>query len=525
MKKKLIALVLSVSMMVGLTACGGNDGPSVDSGTISITGETEEVEIAGIKYKKAKDMTTDNITLEYFHFDQDETVKALADRFMEIYPNIEVKTVFEAAGTYNTTLSSLISNKDVPDVFMYTDADFALSNGLLADVTEMWNSDPETKNLASTIEEAGLGMYSTSHRFGVPVKFFPSIMLIDRNVLKTLNIDIPDQDWTWDDMIKLIKDATVKDPPDGGIPYYGMAAYTRLDSYYGIAASQDIVGEFGYDGKDFDLGVWAVGEQQYSDLIKSGYKAPASGSIPMENWMGDFDAWAGASGRVALFCEAYWTFQGTWNTPEFKDNYSIDIMPYVVPAVNKEDASADHHSIATIDWGGISPECEHPREAYELLKFMSYGIDGWKTRIALYNDETKTDANGVALKHKEMPAPITTDEEVWNEYIDMYCAGLDEEHTEAWKKYFKSCMHPIPFGWTSIAGYWNYCDEYFNKIGIHDLVDSGEKKAADYIDEGTKKANWYHATAMLDYFGGNGLYDVLSDEEIAEYTKMRDDNA
>lgn len=238
--------------------------------------------------------------------------------------------------------------------------------------------------------------------------------------------------------------------------------------------------------------------------------------------MGDFAAWCGASGRVALFTEAFWTFQGTWNTEAFKQ-YNLDIVPYVVPAVNKDDATKDHHSIATIDFGGLTTSCKHPREAYELLKFMSFGKDGWKTRIALYNDESKTNANGLALKYDVMPAPITTDSEVWDAYIKMYCKGMDDTHVGYWKEYFKSCMQPIPYGWTSIAGYWNYCDEYFNKIGIHDKVDSGTSKAADYADEATKKADYYHAKAMIEYFGPSG-YNVLSDAEVKEYTDMQKAN-
>ena len=57
-----------------------------------------------------------------------------------------------------------------------------------------------------------------------------------------------------------------------------------------------------------------------------------------------------------------------------------------------------------------------------------------------------------------LPCPITTDETVWAAYIDMYCKGMDEEHRACWEEFFASCMQPIPFGWTSIAGYWNYCD-------------------------------------------------------------------
>ena len=84
-------------------------------------------------------------------------------------------------------------------------------------------------------------------------------------------------------------------------------------------------------------------------------------------------------------------------------------------------------------------------------------------------------------------------------------------------------MYPIPFGWTSIAGYWNYCDEYFNSIGIHTLVDNGTAKAADFAEEATRKANYYHAQAMLDYFGASG-YNILSDEEVALYEGLVAEN-
>lgn len=523
MKKKLLALALSLTMVASLAGCGKKtSGGVVDTSTLKVTGETEEVEINGITYHKAKDITTDEIELKYFHFDQNETVNYLAERFHELYPNIKVTPVYENVATYDDTLLTLVSNKDAPDVIMYSDADFALSNSLLADITELWNSDPETKSIASTINDCGIGMFGTQHRFSVPVKFFPGVMYIDLKCLDKLNIEAPKRDWTWDQMIKLIKKATVKDSSDG-MSYYGCGYYNRLDSYYGIASSQDVKGEFGFDGTDFDLSAWAIGEQEFSGLKQGGYIAPQASTMQMEQWMGDFDSWCGASGHVALFTEAFWTFQGTWNTPEYKEKYDLDVIPYVVPAVSEEDASADHHTIATIDFGGLTTSCQHPREAYELLKFMSFGQDGWKTRIELYNDETQVNPNGVALKHDVMPAPITTDEEVWNAYIDMYCKDMDETHRGYWEEYFKSCLQPIPYGWTNIAGYWNYCNEYFNSIGIHDRVDEGSAKAADYVDEATKKANWYHATAMLTYFGSAG-YNVLSEEEVQKYEQMVSDN-
>ncbi len=527
MRKKLLVLTLAMSMVVGLVGCGnkgnGNGGGGGGDSAAAVSGETEAKEINGITYNRATDLTDKNIELTYFHFDQNETVEYLADRFEEIYPNITVNPVYENVGTYNDTLTTLISNGESPDIIMFSDADAALSNFWVADISAYYDSDPETKELASTINECGLGCYSTSKRYAVPIKFFPGVMYIDLNVLKKLNVEAPSRNWTWADMIQLIKDCTVKDSSDG-MPYYGCGFYNRLDSYYGIAAAQTIQGEFGFDGTDFDLGVWAVGEQEFAGLKQGGYIAPSSQTVEMENWMGDWEQWCGNSGHVALFTEAFWTFQNTWNTPTYHEQYDLDIVPYVVPAVSEEDAAKDHHTIATIDFGGITTACQYPREAYELLKFMSFGKDGWKTRIELYNDETQVNASGIALKYDVMPAPITTDSEIWDGYIEMYCKGMDETHVGYWREFFESCLQPIPYGWVSIAGYWNYCDQYFNKLGIHDLVDSGKGKAADYADEATEKANYYHAKAMLDYFGKSG-YDVLSDEEIEKYETMEKENS
>ncbi len=536
MKKKILALLLAVCMVMCLFAgCNGGGGDGVVLATGNVSNEYEEVVINGYTYKKSADLTDENITLTYMHFDQEETVEYLAERFMQIYPNITVEVVYENVATYNDTLNSLISIQDTPDIIMYSDCDFALSNALLLDVSNYWNSDPETQVIASTVNSAGLGCFSTQCRFGVPVKFFPGVIFVDQSVLEARNIEKPGQDWTWAEMIQLIKDATLLDSPDG-MAYYGMGYYNRLDSYYGIAAAQTIVGEFGFDGKDFDLSIWAVGEQEFSDLMLSSYVAPATETLEMEEWMGEWEGWYGASGHVAVLTDAFWTFQGTWNNPSWESDNPYDIVPYVIPAVSEEDASADHHSIATIDYGGVTTSCQYPREAYELLKFMSFGIDGWMTRIEMYNDETIiSEAINAPLKYDVMPCPITTDETVWNAYIDMYCKDMDEEHVEHWRNYFASCLQPISFGWTSIAGYWNFCDEYFNSIseggytGIHNIVDNGVKKAADYAEEATRKANWYHADAMLAYFGPDSFYvangiNALTEEQIAMYQQMLIDN-
>lgn len=523
MKKRILAGALAALTVVSaLSGCGGKDGAADYVGTDSVSGETKEVTIDGVTYEIATDLTDQEIEISYFSFDQQETIEYLADIWNQLYPNIKVTATFGDVSTYDDTLLTMVSNQQSPDIIMFSDADFALSNQLLMDISSYWDSDPETKELATTINDCEIGTFQSGGRFAVPVKFFPGVVYVDRNVLETLNLEVPTQQWTWNEMIQLIKDATVLDSSDG-MAYYGLSVYNRLDSLYGVAAAQSIIGEFGYDGTDFDLATWAVGEQEMSDLKIAGYVAPVAETPEMEKWMGDWYGWAGASGHVAVITEAYWTYQGTWATEAY-DELNLDVVPYVIPAVSEEDASADHHSIATIDFGGVTNGCAYPREAYEVLKFFSFGINGWKARIAMYNDETVTDSSGLALKHVVMPAPITTNEEIWAAYIDMYCAGMDDEHRGYWETYFASCMQPIPYGWTSIAGYWNYCDQYFNSIDIHTLCDNGTAKAADYVVDAERAANYYHAKAMVDYFGPSG-YNILSEEDLAKYQQMVTDNA
>ncbi len=544
--KRLLALILACLMIVGcLTACGGggnsaggtqtqapanNDnsgeggGDEGGSGAVGLYGDYEEVDINGYKYKKWKDMTTDNITLSIITFDQKETDELLAKRFMEIYPNITVNVIYYAVGDdYTNALTSLITNKQAPDVMMYSDCDYALSNGLLLDIAQYWDADPDTKNLADTINDAQLGTFHLegNHRYSVPFKFFPGIIYIDRNVLKTLNLEVPGQDWTWDQMIDIIKNATGHDDVDG-IKYYGLGFYNRLDSYYGIAAGQQYIGEFGFDGKQFDLSAWAVGEQQFSDLKLAGYVAPDRETQANEDWCGTWETWFGETGHVAVFTEAFWTFQSSWNAPAFLEAHpNMDIVPYVIPSL--DDTSGTHHSIATIDYGGVCSGTQHPREAYELLKFMAFGVDGWHTRCEIYADPSNTTANGNPLKFEVMPVPITKDEGIWNEYIDkVYCSDMDDEHKQLWRDYFASCMEPISFGWTNIAGYNNFLVNYFNNLNIHTIVDNGQGKAADYKDEAARQADYYHAKAMLEYFGPGSIYEVMSDDEAAFYQNIVD---
>lgn len=499
MKKKILSALLAAVMTFSLAGCGekGSSGPS---GNVDENG-----------------VTTDEITLTYWHFEDETTMQLMAEAFMDKYPNIKVEV--RLMEDMSQDLSAAATAGNFPDVFASTDVDTALANMYWADISEYYNADPETKNVMATINEYGIGCFDTNARYAVPGNFQPSVIFIDRNVIKKLNLEMPRTDWTWDEMIQLIKDAT-REAAAGDIKYYGYGPLKRLDSYYGVLAADPtkrvIKGEFGFNGTDFDLSFWAVGEQEFSDLRLGGYVAPEQNTLEAEEWTGDFEAWFGNTGHTAVFGEGFWTFMNLWGKEGYQDQYGLDIIPYVVPTVVESDIP---NTISDMFLAGVSSSCKYKYEAYLLLKWMTFGVEGWEARLDIYEDETITNAVGDALKHSGMPVPMTLDQNIWSRYKKLFYKY--DENKEYWDALFDSIVRPVPFGWQSIAGYWNFCDQYFNKIGIHTLVDTGKAKAADYVEEANNQANYYHAEAMLSYFGPNG-YDILSDEEIAQYQAVID---
>ncbi|MCH5269190.1 MAG: carbohydrate ABC transporter substrate-binding protein [Lachnospiraceae bacterium] len=498
MKKKVVSLLLAATMVFSLGGCG--DKKSGPSGNVDENG-----------------VTTDEITLTFWHYEDETTMELMAEAFMNEYPNIKVEV--RQIEDMSQDLSAAATAGNFPDVFAGTDSDTALANMYWADISEYYDADPETKNLLPTINEYGIGCFDTSARFAVPTQYFPSAIFIDRNVLQKLNIDMPRTDWTWAEMIDLIKAAT-QEPGGGEMKYFGLGYYNRLDSLYGIAATSPdvraIKGEFGFNGTDFDLSYWAVGEQEFADLKQAGYVAPQTETQEMEDWTGDWEGYFGTTGHVAVFSEGFWTFMNIWGVEGYQDQWGLDIIPYVTPNVVDE---KEHNVIGAMYMAGVSTSCQYPYEAYLLLKWMTFGVDGWNARLDIYEDETITNASNVPLRNAHMSMPLTMDQNVWYRYKKLFYHY--EENKIYWDDFFDSVTRPVPYGWYNIAGYWNFCDQYFNKIGIHDLVDQGRGKAADYVEEATEQANYYHAEAMISYFGPDG-YNVLSDEELAQYQAVVD---
>lgn len=521
--KKLTSLALAAAMTATLFAgCGsGNDDPAPTTNPGNSGDNQENTDNPGnpdAENPGEEDntqtglapMTTDEIELTYMHFDNELVVNYVAEAFMKKYPNIKVKTQVFGLDGYNDTLLNMINAKKVPDCYMVLgNCDFALSNGFYGDFTEYWENDPENQNLLTSLNDYKIGYFGTDKKLATPIKYFPDIMYADLAVFEKLNIPIPDPDtWKWDDWV-----ASVKAGTSAADQIYGFNEFHTPITYYPIANNPDCIGEFGWDGHRFNMEVWADGVNQWADLINSGYRAPYGGTPENEAWTGAVDTWAAYTGKLTWQIDAFWTYINLFDTPDYR-NKGMEWVPYCVPT------NSAGTTFGVLDMGSISTSTKYPREAYELLKWMGWGVEGWKAKLEAY--KTLVDDAGNPVYRASMPAPITLDADIWEEFTQSFfptekerkyqsvddptfggqlvTAEEDQKYGKYFDAFWKNVTRPVPFGDVQIPGFQAFIDGVYrhavDDTDVEVLVRDQGKNAHDYAAEMAAKALEYNQQAL-----------------------------
>jgi multiple sugar transport system substrate-binding protein len=494
--KKVLSLLLVLSLCISLfTACGkSNDSKDAEetatttesndtTGTTDTTETTDATTPTAEPEKSLPPMTTDEITLTYVSWENEVLTKYLAEQFMKKYPNIKVEIVTLALDGYNDALLNLVSTGQMPDAFwILGECDFALNNSLLGDMTEYWENDPEADNVLTTINEGKFGYYGTDKKWATPVKFFPETIFANKTVFEQLNVEMPRTDWTWEEMVESIKKMTV---PEQGI--FGFNQYRTMVTWYPVASDDNVWGEFGWNGTKFDMTNWADGVNLQAELVNGKYHAPAFDSDEAEAAFGDRTMWAAYSGKIAYQFDAWWTFNNLFATQAYLD-LGLVYVPYVVPRAKGTTSS---HMMGTLDFGGISSATEHPREAYELLKFMNWSEEGWLAKIDAYS--TLTNADGSKLSMDALP--ITLSDTVWSK-VRTFFPGADDPYGRGpyFDYFLDHCKEPIPYGGTIIPGFGTFIAEGY--AGAEAEVFTNGVNAHDLAPDLTEKANAANAAAM-----------------------------
>ncbi len=466
--KKLISLLLIVALSVGLlSACGEDKKPKV-------------------KYSLAAVNTTDQMTLTYTYWEDELIVDELAKKFMEKYPNIKVEHTMFGVAESTSELIARAAAKNLPDAFwVLGSCDFAIENGMLFDMTKIWEADEDAQKLIPGVNELKLGYFGTDYKWTTPVKYFPSAAFVNKQLFEDEGKDMPKMDWSWEEFEEIVEEMTYVNKD--GNQLFGITEGITVITWYPIASDKECVGEFGWNGKEFDLTNWAYGLNLEGRWIRDGYKGPTDFAELLAIY--GVETFAQDLGFSAMQTDLWWTWERFWITSSYIDN-NIIFVPYQMPHTEEVKEQGGGNHIATMDFGGISSLTQRPREAYELLKFMTWGQDGWKAKLEIYPnlfDET----NQRNVEKNNMP--LCNDEDIWDGFRAWH-PGSDDEfgRGEYFDYYLDVCREGTwtCYGGQQIPGFGTWLeDNYFNTYNVEQEVILNNKDAQDYVADLTRLAN------------------------------------
>lgn len=157
------------------------------------------------------------------------------ERFEESHPGVTVRyTSGIEKKDYPEWCAKRLLEGEMPDVFMVLDTDFNqyCSLGILQELNTFMESDPEfqSEEIFQTAMDIGKGMEEI--QYALPYEVVPTMLFVNKTLLRQEGIEMPQQDWTWDDFLEICRKVTKDTDGDGRIDQFGTYNYSWQDAMY-----------------------------------------------------------------------------------------------------------------------------------------------------------------------------------------------------------------------------------------------------------------------------------------------------
>ena len=156
------------------------------------------------------------------------------EMFQQSHPGVRVEYVSGIpADDYSEWLAGQIMRGTEPDLYFVLPEDFELlvSSGALAQLDERIAADPEF-DTGVYYEPCLRSGQSEGRQYALPHESVPTIMFVNKTLLETNGIAMPDNDWTWEDFYEICARVTNVEARR-----YGVYGYSWLDAIYSNGAS------------------------------------------------------------------------------------------------------------------------------------------------------------------------------------------------------------------------------------------------------------------------------------------------
>jgi multiple sugar transport system substrate-binding protein len=339
----------------------------------------------------------------YGEVNEDNAVWMNILKFMEQYPNITVTRDPEFAGGWEGGDDGLLILQEaalaegrLPDVFFNPKGAETYDKGMTLDMTPYIATDEEATFITPNAL-SGMRTHDNEEIWGIPWQGVGPITAINITLLNQLGIDAPGYDWTYAEY-EALRDQVKAINANGQCVFPGVIDFSYFGANYFDGVPNGYRG-YNIETQRFDFadavnyGAWM---EQVALEAKQGYHfwdmteiAPEQLAIKCPDIT---NSWT--DGRRAINTIYLWEFNAAVNSMVNK-NFEIDIYPYPVAPEGGETATYTYH-----DYYSLSRVLEDDRvkaeAAFQLVKWLTYGLDGLESRWSLIDELNVLDENGVS---------------------------------------------------------------------------------------------------------------------------------
>ncbi|MFV0502507.1 MAG: ABC transporter substrate-binding protein [Lachnospirales bacterium] len=203
--KKLVTRISTIVMATMLFACGFTE-------TQDNSKENNTEVTASNESSTSEDSSNKALDITLFGWDtfQREGMEALAARYTEIDPSINISVDISAWTEYWTKLEAMANSNTLPDIFwMHTNEFSRYAEGeILADVTDLYNDVEENYYKNNFVEGLVNNVTYNGKIYGIPKDVDTIGLLYNKDLLDEAGVAYPDETWTWEDLVNAAQKIT-----------------------------------------------------------------------------------------------------------------------------------------------------------------------------------------------------------------------------------------------------------------------------------------------------------------------------
>lgn len=489
MKKKLLCGLLAATLGMGLLAgCADNlDSQSQDNGqTNEGTAANQGGNVGDSGQTGQEGGGTENLSDERYQTSGKVVVavnsgigadyRQLLQKFNNYYPNIQVETVEYETST-SEYLTAQASTGQMPDVIL-DDADtfyYYVSQGWVYPLTEFVKDDEEFSYIPENIIESYTYL---DELYALPEEVHFNCVFMNLDLLETLNLDVPELDWTTEDYKSLLKSATTSQ-------YSGTEILWAVDEYF--AGSMSDYGFYGFDPSSMTFHMSESWVDSVNVLIElrayPGLEAwslrNTSPDIESSDYVAKFGNGETGDNHMALklgkvLSDPRGTWDISWLTTDCNFNWCMWPWP----------SEAGGKLPMHVNCSFVVSTAQNPEAAFEFVRFMTYSKEGNLERIAVYaqgDTDDYTLGGTFYIPSTNLPAV----NEVW-EALPGVTEQIAYMH-DSMKTSFRADLNKLIPGWSQVN------EEYLSPRGneVRDSATDAASVAAELDTVATKAIMTY----------------------------------